>query len=69
MISFKEFISNENLWGQIPVQGRKPSDGRGGYTLSQNTGNQGSSSPGINPLENKPPEAGPKMMRKKMRKN
>jgi hypothetical protein len=28
MITFKEFLSiRENLWGNIPVKGRKPSDG------------------------------------------
>ncbi len=68
MISFKEFISiNEGLWGQIPVQGRKPSDGRGGYSMSSNSGSQGGA--GMSPMSpGKEPESQPKMMRKKMKK-
>ena len=63
MRSFKQFLSNEGMWGQIPVQGKKPSDGRGGYSMSNNTGatSQGPAAPVGDPT-------GPKMMRKKMKK-
>ena len=30
MMRFKEFLKLENLWGNIPVKGKKPSDGHGG---------------------------------------
>lgn len=65
MRSFKEFLSNEGMWGQIPVQGKKPSDGRGGYSMSNNTG---SASQGPTPLGEPANSVGPKMMRKKMKK-
>ena len=29
-MTFKEFLKLENLWGNVPVKGRKPSDGHGG---------------------------------------
>lgn len=53
MMTFKEFLKLENLWGNVPVKGRKPSDGHGG-------GGGGGAAGGVMPA------AG--MMKKKMKK-
>ena len=52
-MTFKEFLKLENLWGNVPVKGRKPSDGHGG-------GGAGAGAGGVMPA------AG--MMKKKMKK-
>ena len=55
MMTFKEFLKLENLWGNVPVKGRKPSDGHGG-----GGGDVGGAMPAAMPA------AG--MMKKKMKK-
>jgi hypothetical protein len=51
-LNFKEWLMQENLWGNIPVKGRKPSDGW--------------NKPSAGPMPGAMP-SGPKMM-KKMKK-
>jgi len=51
MITFKHFI--ENLWGEIPVQGKKPSDGQphaSKMSMSSNTKSGGAAAPMGNPF-------------------
>lgn len=58
MIKFNEWVKlKENMWGNIPVKGRKPSDGPSGA----NGGMQG-----VAPQQQAP--MGQKMMKKKMEK-
>lgn len=58
-MTFKQFLS-ENLWGKIPMQGKKPSDGIGGESMSSNKPSGGSMP--VSPM-------GKMMMKKKMGKN
>ena len=39
MVTFKQYI--ENLWGEIPYGGRKPSDGQGGESPNPNRPDRG----------------------------
>lgn len=66
---FKEFIQNENMWGNIPAL-NPPSQPywlkNGTISMSSNQPQSGSATGGMPGM---PQQAGKKMMKKKMKKN
>ena len=45
MLNFKEWLKNENMWGNTPCRTRKPSDGWVGKQSYSSNGSGGTSQP------------------------